>query len=522
MDVGLGMIVWPVRESSVSSLPACPQARDMKHPQDSSPCWQYAQLSSQFPPLSLSPSSHSFSKTKAGGTSQVFLVRGLVTSFFDIFIVLNRSTSEERGELLAETRDSFSQFAGLLSGSSRQDLGQHAVSLHAGLTCCCTANTSRSGSCFGAYACEWRLGSLWGHDGCCFRSNSCCRRCFDLGLHGGRCSSCWTCLPGLAHGSTCWPHLPWLCLVWPHAHAHAHALSRSWGLLLRAGGCCGTGLPRPGCWCLGLLLELRSLSWSPVSLGTWTALSPWSCRPASGALSPGRAAARPGGAWWLALHVHWPLGLAAWGPVWVPLSGGPLSMMVPRWIPGVVRRVVPSRPWLATPSWRGGSSRWVMAHRWVFGMPLRWPWRPLLIVTWWGRVAARTAMVSVVTGWWVSSSVAILILGPQVLLRRLVIIMVGLFDTVSAPPRWVAAAVVSRTGAWLLKPVRFFLAQMVGFAVWHSTMIIVYNVCIIRFVDVSPGKVPYVVLNIWQRVAGPILAVIVMISTAATVIRVGT
>lgn len=40
--------------------------------------------------------------------------------------------------------------------------------------------------------------------------------------------------------------------------------------------------------------------------------------------------------------------------------------------------------------------------------------------------------------------------------------MVGVFDTVPASPR-VAATVVTRTGAWLLKPVGFFLAQMVGF-----------------------------------------------------------
>ena len=168
--------------------------------------------------------------------------------------------------------------------------------------------------------------------------------------------------------------------------------------------------------------------------------------------------------WWLALHVHRALGLAAWGPVWVPLPGGPLAMMVARRIPGVVRRVIPSRSWFPTPSWRGRSSWGVVAHGRVFGMPLRRPRGPQLIwVTGRGRVAASAAVVPVVTGWWVPPSVAILILGPQVLLRRLIIIMVCVFDTMPTPPRWVAAAVVSRTGAWLLKPVCFFLAQMVGF-----------------------------------------------------------
>lgn len=168
--------------------------------------------------------------------------------------------------------------------------------------------------------------------------------------------------------------------------------------------------------------------------------------------------------WWLALHVHRALGLAAWGPMWVPLPGGPLAMMVPRRIPGVVGRVIPSGSWFPTPSWRGRASWGVVPHGWVFGMTLRRPRGPQLIwVTWWGRVATRTAVVPVVTGWWVPPSMAILILGPQVLLRRLVIIMVCVFDTMPTPPRWVAAAVVSRTGAWLLKPVSFFLAQMVGF-----------------------------------------------------------
>lgn len=62
-----------------------------------------------------------------------------------------------------------------------------------------------------------------------------------------------------------------------------------------------------------------------------------------------------------------------------------------------------------------------------------------------------------------SSSMAVLILRPQVFLRRFVVIVVGVFETVSASSRRVAAAIVSRAGTWLLKPVSFFLAQMVGF-----------------------------------------------------------
>lgn len=95
-------------------------------------------------------------------------------------------TSEERGELLAKTGDSWkkrkkkqrfvcswimrvfllllffspqdiafvhtlSQFAGLLSSSSWQNLGEHAFSLHARLTCCSATNTSRSRSRLGAW-----------------------------------------------------------------------------------------------------------------------------------------------------------------------------------------------------------------------------------------------------------------------------------------------------------------------------------------------------------------------------------
>lgn len=266
--------------------------------------------------LSPSPSSLSLSKTKAGGASQVFLVRGLLTFFFfflfvDIFIVLHVCTSEEGGELLAKTGNSFSQFASLLSGSSRQDLGKHSFSLHAGLTRRRAADASGPRSRFGAYACKRGLASLVGHDRCGFCSNSCCWRRVDLG-HGGGCSSCWTGLPGLSHGSTGRSHLPrfGLSLAHTHAHAHTHALSLSWGLLLRSGGCSGTGLSWPGSRRLGLLLKLRPLSWSPVYLRTRTALPSRSWWPAGGALTPGRAAAGPGGAW-LALHVDWPLGFAA-------------------------------------------------------------------------------------------------------------------------------------------------------------------------------------------------------------------
>lgn len=67
----------------------------------------------------------------------------------------------------------------------------------------------------------------------------------------------------------------------------------------------------------------------------------------------------------------------------------------------------------------------------------------------------------VVTGRGVSP-VAVLVLRPQVLLGRFVVIVVSVFDTVSAPPGRVAA-IVSRAGARLLKPVGLFLAQMVGF-----------------------------------------------------------
>lgn len=55
----------------------------------------------------------------------------------------------------------FSQFAGLLSGSTGQDLGQHAFSIHARLSCCCAANTSRPGRCLGAWTEKQRRKKGW-------------------------------------------------------------------------------------------------------------------------------------------------------------------------------------------------------------------------------------------------------------------------------------------------------------------------------------------------------------------------
>lgn len=166
--------------------------------------------------------------------------------------------------------------------------------------------------------------------------------------------------------------------------------------------------------------------------------------------------------WWLALHVYLALGLAAWWSVWISLPGRSLAVMMSRWIPGVVGRVIPSRPGLTTPSWRWRTSWGVMAHRRVFGMPLRWPRGSRLIWVTRGRVPTSGAMVPVVTWWWMPPAMAVLILRPQVLLRRFIIIMIGVLNTMPTSSR-VAAAIVSRTGARFLKPVSFFLAQMVGF-----------------------------------------------------------
>lgn len=110
--------------------------------------------------------------------------------------------------------------------------------------------------------------------------------------HSGRRGSCRTCLPRLTHWPSCWSHLPWLNLAWPHSHA----LCLGWGLLLIPAHCGSTGLPGPRRRCLGLLLELRSLSCCPVHLRTLTTLSSRTCRASSGALSTARAATRPRGA----------------------------------------------------------------------------------------------------------------------------------------------------------------------------------------------------------------------------------
>lgn len=110
--------------------------------------------------------------------------------------------------------------------------------------------------------------------------------------HSGRRGSCRTRLPRLPHGPSCWSHLPWLGLAWPHSHA----LSLGWGLLLIPAHCRSAGLPGPRRRRLSLLLELGPLSCGPVHLRTLTTLSSWSCRASGGALSTARAAARPGGA----------------------------------------------------------------------------------------------------------------------------------------------------------------------------------------------------------------------------------
>lgn len=110
--------------------------------------------------------------------------------------------------------------------------------------------------------------------------------------HSRRRGSCRTRLPRLTHWPSCWSHLPWLGLAWPHSHA----LSLGWGLLLIPAHCSSTSLSGPRRRCLGLLLELGSLSCGPVHLRTLTTLSSWTCWAPSGALSTARAATRPGGA----------------------------------------------------------------------------------------------------------------------------------------------------------------------------------------------------------------------------------
>lgn len=69
---------------------------------------------------------------------------------FEYFAFPNQATTSCPGGL--QPTPTFSQFPGLLSGVSRQDLGQHAVSLHARLTCRRAADPSGPGSCLGAWS----------------------------------------------------------------------------------------------------------------------------------------------------------------------------------------------------------------------------------------------------------------------------------------------------------------------------------------------------------------------------------
>lgn len=78
----------------------------------------------------------------------VCVLMGMTSSLTHNIILIYRLLSGNMKSLICCT---FSQFAGLLSGSSRQDLGQHAFSLHARLTCCCTANATRPRRCLGAW-----------------------------------------------------------------------------------------------------------------------------------------------------------------------------------------------------------------------------------------------------------------------------------------------------------------------------------------------------------------------------------
>lgn len=167
---------------------------------------------------------------------------------------------------------------------------------------------------------------------------------------------------------------------------------------------------------------------------------------------------------WLSLHVSRRLGLAAWRPMGVSLSGWALAVMVPWRISWIIRWVVASRSGLSSPSRWQRPSWGVVTHRWVFRMSLRGPGRPWLVWMSWRRGVSTGAalMATMVTGRRVASSVTVLILRPQIFFGRLVVIMVGVFDTVAAPWRRMAA-VLARTWAGLFKPVRLLLAQMVGF-----------------------------------------------------------
>lgn len=73
---------------------------------------------------------------------------------FEYFAFPNQATTSCRCSASGGLQPipTFSQFPGLLSGVSWQDLGQHAVSLHARLTCRRAADPSGPGSCLGAWS----------------------------------------------------------------------------------------------------------------------------------------------------------------------------------------------------------------------------------------------------------------------------------------------------------------------------------------------------------------------------------
>ena len=81
-----------------------------------------------------------------------------------------------------------------------------------------------------------------------------------------------------------------------HALAQAQALSLGWELLLGSYGAWCPGLAWPAGLGLDLVLELGPLALGPVCLGAGSRLSPRTRRSAAGALAPGGATPRPGGA----------------------------------------------------------------------------------------------------------------------------------------------------------------------------------------------------------------------------------
>lgn len=79
---------------------------------------------------------------------------------------------------------------------------------------------------------------------------------------------------------------------------------------------------------------------------------------------------------------------------------------------------------------------------------------------------ASAAMVAMVSRGGRLAGVAVLVLGPQVLLWGLVIVVVGVLDVAATAGRVATTAIVAGARAQvpgLLKPVRLFLAKMVGF-----------------------------------------------------------